>query len=139
MAALQGRSSRVMWPASRVELPEHVAEVQHGACGILDWARGNEEESREEREASQPPAKNRMQRRHSCNRRTVQGRHFATCTLHSRHLSKSVYRRVDTTKAMSCSGADSIVAMQLSLTSANIGADMVAMLRACMNVHRCCW
>lgn len=64
--------------------------------------------------------------------------HIAACTLHSRHLSKSVYRRLDTTKAMCCSGADSIVVMQLSLTIANIGAGMVAVPRACMSVQRCC-
>jgi hypothetical protein len=128
-----------MWSASRVELPEYVAEVQHGACGIFDWASGNEEESREEREAGQPPAKLRMQRRHSCNRRTVQGRHIATCTLHSRHLSRSLHRRLDTTKSMSFSGADFIVAMQRSLAVANVGAATVAVPRPRLSWNRCCW
>lgn len=43
-----------MWSASRVELPEHVAEVQHSVFGIFDWVSENEEESRDGKEAGQP-------------------------------------------------------------------------------------
>jgi hypothetical protein len=50
----KGRSSRDIWSASRVELPEYVAEVQHGAFGIFDWMGGNEEDSRGGKEAGRP-------------------------------------------------------------------------------------
>jgi hypothetical protein len=100
----------------------------------------NEEESREEREAGQPLPSI------ECNVGTPAtaelskvDRHLATCTLHSRHLFKLLYGRLDAAKAMSFLGADPIVVMQHSLTTANIGAGMVATPRACMSVHGCCW
>jgi hypothetical protein len=42
-------------------------------------------------------------------------------------------------KGMSVSGAESIVAMQLNLAIANVGAGVVAVPPACLSIHRCCW
>jgi hypothetical protein len=50
----EGRSSRGIWSASRVELSRYLAEVQHGAFDIFDWVGRNEEDSRGGKEADRP-------------------------------------------------------------------------------------
>ena len=37
-----------------MELPVHVPKEKHGAFGIFDWVSGNEDESRDGKEAGQP-------------------------------------------------------------------------------------